>query len=182
LLLPQSGSGISQDKQELLFAKFQESLDSLSQGTGIGLFLCKNLTYLLGGELRLDPDYDSGVPGCPGARFVVDLKTSPLHEFDPDKYHVDEHGDKLSAHRLPMSAISNITSSTDRSESNKTSTIASLAELPTTISVLFVDDDLVLRKLFSRSVKKVAPNWVVREASNGETALRLAANEDFDLM
>ena len=61
-----SGCGVPQDKQKTLFNKFQESLDVLSQGTGIGLFLCKNLMELMGGEIRLDDDYHSGIPGCPG--------------------------------------------------------------------------------------------------------------------
>ena len=36
-----SGPGIPEEKRVHLFAKFQESLDSLSQGTGIGLSLCQ---------------------------------------------------------------------------------------------------------------------------------------------
>jgi hypothetical protein len=32
-------------------------------------------------------------------------------------------------------------------------------ELPEKLSILFVDDDPILRKLFSRMVKNVAPNW-----------------------
>jgi CheY-like chemotaxis protein len=40
----------------------------------------------------------------------------------------------------------------------------------------------VLRKLFSRSVTKVAPTWKIDEAANGETALRLVKLEPYDLM
>jgi CheY-like chemotaxis protein len=47
---------------------------------------------------------------------------------------------------------------------------------------LFVDDDPVLRKLFIRTAKTVAPGWSFREASNGETALRLVETESFDLI
>jgi CheY-like chemotaxis protein len=36
-----------------------------------------------------------------------------------------------------------------------------------------VDDDLVLRKLFSRTIRSILPGWTVREAANGETAIRL---------
>ena len=42
--------------------------------------------------------------------------------------------------------------------------------LPEVLSVLFVDDDLVIRKLFCRAIKRVVPGWKVAEASNGETA------------
>jgi CheY-like chemotaxis protein len=54
--------------------------------------------------------------------------------------------------------------------------------LPESLSVLFVEDDLILRKLFSRTLRKVAPGWTVREAANGETALRLTETESFDLI
>jgi hypothetical protein len=32
----------------------------------------------MGGDIYLDPEYDSGVPGHRGTRFVVDLKMAPL--------------------------------------------------------------------------------------------------------
>lgn len=48
--------------------------------------------------------------------------------------------------------------------------------------MLFVDDDPILRKLFARTVRMVAPNWNIREASNGETALQIVENTHFDLI
>jgi len=57
-------------------------------------------------------------------------------------------------------------------------------DLPEKLSVLFVDDDPILRKLFARTIKTVAPNWEIREAANGETAVRLTTVEGmhFDLI
>jgi response regulator of citrate/malate metabolism len=46
----------------------------------------------------------------------------------------------------------------------------------------FVDDDAMLRKMFGRVLNSVAPQWKMTEASNGETALRLVDEEDFDLI
>jgi CheY-like chemotaxis protein len=67
------------------------------------------------------------------------------------------------------------------SESDTIST--KVVELPENLSVLFVDDDLVLRKLFSRSVAKAAPTWKIQDAANGETALRrLVDSELYDLI
>jgi CheY-like chemotaxis protein len=54
--------------------------------------------------------------------------------------------------------------------------------LPKELSVLFVDDDRVLRKLFSRSIKRSLPGWKVQETSSGETAIRLVDTESFDLI
>jgi signal transduction histidine kinase len=43
-----SGPGIPESKRGKLFEKFQESLDSQNQGTGIGLCVCKHLVELMG--------------------------------------------------------------------------------------------------------------------------------------
>jgi len=112
----------------------------------------------MGGQLWLDESFDSGFEGFPGTRFVVELETSPL-QFEPDT--------------SGLAVDSTATGTEDE-------TIRS--ELPSSLSVLFVDDDLVLRKLFARSIKKVLPEWKVREVSNGETAIRLCATESFDLI
>jgi CheY-like chemotaxis protein len=160
-----SGPGISIEKRGALFEKFQSSLDVLSQGTGIGLSLCENLMHLLHGDIWLDETYDSGVKDSPGARFVIRLNTPPL-----------------SAEAILQSLSKGGTSSSGafiQSESDAIST--KVVELPENLSVLFVDDDLVLRKLFSRSVAKAAATWKIHEAANGETALRLVDSEAYDL-
>ncbi len=54
LSVEDSGPGIPESKRKTLFSKFQESLDSLNQGTGIGLCLCKDLISLMEGEIWLD--------------------------------------------------------------------------------------------------------------------------------
>jgi signal transduction histidine kinase/CheY-like chemotaxis protein len=161
-----SGPGIPIEKRGALFEKFQSSLDVLSQGTGIGLSLCENLTHLLNGDIWLDETYDSGVKDLPGASFVIRLNTPPL-----------------SSDAILQSASKGGTSSSGeciQRESDASST--KVVELPENLSVLFVDDDLVLRKLFSRSVKKAAPTWMIQEAANGETALRLVDSEAYDLI
>ena len=50
---------------------------------------------------------------------------------------------------------------------------SSTVELPSRLRVLFVDDDATLRKLFARSIRRLAPEWELQEAPNGETALEL---------
>eukprot|EP00545_Synedropsis_sp_CCMP1620_P004737 CAMPEP_0119010656 /NCGR_PEP_ID=MMETSP1176-20130426/5154_1 /TAXON_ID=265551 /ORGANISM="Synedropsis recta cf, Strain CCMP1620" /LENGTH=814 /DNA_ID=CAMNT_0006963361 /DNA_START=160 /DNA_END=2604 /DNA_ORIENTATION=- len=169
LSVADSGPGIPQDKRAKLFNKYQESLDLLSQGTGIGLFLCKSLMENLGGTISLDESYDSGVPGFPGARFVIDLCV-PSIEGDAESLslvHEINNGGNDSQHFDEDNAL-----------------IFAGKELPENLSVLFVDDDPILRKLFSRMVIKAAPSWEIRQASNGEAALFLADMEDanYDLI
>jgi two-component system chemotaxis response regulator CheY len=57
-----------------------------------------------------------------------------------------------------------------------------VVELPENLSLLFVDDYRILRKLFSRSVAKAAPTWKIHEAANGETALRMVDLEASNLI
>jgi len=121
----------------------------------------------MGGKIYLDDDYESGVDGWPGTRFVVNLRTPPIdvHSGLIDKFSYNEGQ----------------TIATEGSAANVT-VEDSVHELPEELSVLFVDDDPILRKLFSRTVRTVAPKWRIREASNGETALKLVESDDFDLI
>jgi len=166
LCVEDSGAGIPADKRDNLFEKFQASLDVLSQGTGIGLSLCENLVRLLNGSISLDDSYDSGIPGSPGARFVVQLNQLclPAESILSSSKHCSEVNNEGTESLTPEA-------------SEETS-----SQLPENFSVLFCDDDTVLRKLFSRAVKKVAPSWKIDEAASGEAALQLVATQRFDVI
>jgi signal transduction histidine kinase/CheY-like chemotaxis protein len=166
LYVEDSGPGIPAEKRGALFEKFQSSLDVLSQGTGIGLSLCENLTHLLNGDIWLDETFDSGVKDSPGARFVIRLNTPPLSPDDILES-LTKGGTSVSGHFI---------------QSENDTIITKVVELPENLSVLFVDDDNVLRKLFSRALAKAAPTWKIDEAANGETALRLVDSEPYDLI
>ncbi len=118
------------------------------------------------GEISLDEDYDSGVPGCPGTRFVVNLKRPPIDPKLIGECHTHLSTKDRTGETVPLS---------DDEDSDP-------RELPESLSVLFVDDDPILRKLFSRTIRTVAPSWRIREASNGETALNLVESDHFDLI
>ena len=165
-----SGPGIPPGKRSRLFCRFQESLDSLNQGTGMGLSLCKYMVELMGGEIWLDDSFDSGVTGSLGACFIVDTKTSPVEVEEV----IDlEKGKGESASVLPSPTVEEDTDD------------AAVCDLPEALSVLVVDDDMVVRKLLRRSLLRVAPGWSVQEASNGETAISMVDGgkaEDYDLI
>jgi len=258
ILVEDSGPGIPPERRSEIFSKYQESLDLLCQGTGIGLNLSKKLMKILKGDLWLDENYTSGIDGCPGACFVVDLKRQALDIessfFTADAVRSSFMGELPSLHEeedapfeMASSAMtlseSNISRMSAKDESIATSTsestndvtgksnseqappdttmtpkgdlpnqvaetptavpmaapagqdgstysgnrvsfqgdnlppsyevlparVEEAMELPEGLSVLFVDDDAVLRKLFMRAVKKVAPDtWKIRDASSGE--------------
>jgi CheY-like chemotaxis protein len=140
----------------------------LNQGTGVGLNLCKTVVDLMEGEIYLDESFESGINGSPGTRIVVNLKTPPeppdssqgaVKEMDfPD----EERGLPFQE-EIALDGNSNFP----------------LAEH---LSVLFVDDDRILRRLASRAIKKIRPEWNVREAASGAMALQLVETESFDLI
>lgn len=130
----------------------------------MGLSLSQQIMDLLKGELYLEENFDSGVPSFPGSRFVLDLKCKP-------EAVEDTVGEKRQ-------------SSTERSGSSRSvsKNDESNPRLPADLTVLIVDDDMILRRLISRSLKRVAPSWDIHQAANGETALKMAAEKDFDLI
>jgi CheY-like chemotaxis protein len=119
----------------------------------------------MGGKIYLDDNYFSGIEGHPGTRFAIDMQAGSI---DPP---ID--------HELIHDVQTNGTGSTVPIPHELDSVPL---ELPEKLKILFVDDDSILRRLFKRSVQRVAPAWEVREASNGETALLLSETEDFDII
>jgi signal transduction histidine kinase len=181
IFIEDSGSGVPKDKQDNLFGRFQESLDSLNQGTGIGLALCKNLTELLGGRIWLDKEYNSGIEGYPGACFVINLRTPPIQDDGEEvEETISSHESKQlqadDSYASPTSRTAPLPPKFDQSpSSDPTDLPPNATELPAGLSVLFVDDDFTLRKLFVRAVTRVTEGWNVDQASNGETAVRVTA-------
>jgi len=61
-----TGCGIPEDKQKLIFGRF-EKLDDFHQGLGLGLNICAQIANMLGSSIGVDPDYHDG------ARFYFSL-------------------------------------------------------------------------------------------------------------
>jgi len=194
LSVEDSGPGIPANKRNQLFQKYQESLDTLSQGTGMGLCLCKNLSEILGGSLELDESFDSGIEGCPGSRFVVILNSLPIvmeddedsHVIPPHIEYVTDVKNKPDGKCIECSPLVNGTTAASASKSASLVPLnnddADQYRLPENLSVLVVDDDTILRRLITRTFKRVAPTWDITQAANGETAIRLAEDQKFDLI
>jgi CheY-like chemotaxis protein len=167
----------------------------------------------MGGKIHLDDNYNSGIPGRPGTRFVVNLKVKPVEQqqqqhqfpnifpFPPSKQYCDStklqqlHSDLGSNNttttnavasfhlRTPLNNNNNDNNSSNAKNHNSCNYLPS--ETPEKLSILFVDDDLILRNLFTRSMRVVFPQWTVREAASGESALHILeseTNDTFDLI
>ena len=101
-----------------------------------------------------------------------------------EEYPEEDHSsrEKISTKTSPTSSptLSNMT--VDDSLENATEKITKDYELPEHLEVLFIDDESILRKLFVRTIRKVAPTWHITEANNGERALQLVQEKAFDLI
>lgn len=253
LYIEDSGRGIQEDQKKQLFSKYQSSLDLMRQGSGLGLHLSKKLMQSMGGDLRLDESYNSGVKGAPGACFVVELNVglldmteiqpttgmegsseqleilcetangvlSPIQDgpsppkpsqlFTAERNGVPgpgltdsataetsaEASDSFSVAKTPLFQVpiqndpppSSLAPKPESASCPATPPGASELDgevepqqLPNDLSILFVDDDAILRKLAQRACKKVGPSWKYKEASSGHAALRLCETESFDLI
>lgn len=58
-----TGCGIPAGKEEVIFDRFVK-LDPFRQGSGLGLYLCRCIARLLGGDLFVDKLYDKGACFC----------------------------------------------------------------------------------------------------------------------
>ena len=169
LYIEDSGPGIPEEKRKDLFNKYQKSLDSLAQGTGVGLSLVEKLVNLMDGEIYLDESYDSGHEGNPGACMVINLKQKPQEVDDDD----------IETGVVDLAALKN---GQDLAKYTMSEDLE--RQLPKYLNVLFVDDDRNIRKLAIRSLRRVRPDWTIREAASGEACLQVCSDPDttFDLI
>lgn len=77
-----SGIGISQDKQKMIFERFKQ-VDNLltrsSEGSGIGLSLVKSLVEMHGGNIQVKSEYQKG------SEFIVEIPISEANEENDTK-------------------------------------------------------------------------------------------------
>ena len=183
-----SGPGVPKEKREMLFKRYQKSLEEMNQGAGIGLSLCKKLIDFMDGTISIDDSYNSGVPGMPGAKFDVRLKCdSIIMEVDAlsDSTSRSENSSSTNTSSVLLSSCRTATSSSALPHLTTQHDSSSDQHLPSHMTVLFVDDDMVLRKLFARALRRICPDWSIHEAASGEAALAMVDGEGtaaFDLI
>lgn len=65
-----TGCGISPDKREWIFERFTKA-DDFVPGSGLGLYLCRQITHRMKGNIYVDPEYTTGL------RIVLTLPLKP---------------------------------------------------------------------------------------------------------
>jgi signal transduction histidine kinase/CheY-like chemotaxis protein len=158
-----TGIGIPLDKQQSIFESFAQADGSTNRkygGTGLGLSICRELTRLLGGEIRLQSE-----PGV-GSIFTIYLPLiAPLQPRRPDA------GEPVGA-----PAVLGAAAGKWRAEAVEVSSNGQGAE--TMKSLLVVEDDPVQQQ-FIRDLL-AATNTQTTAVASGDDALALLQKEKFD--
>lgn len=140
-----TGIGISEDKQNVIFKRFTQAEDNTTRnfgGTGLGLSIAKKLVELQGGEIWVKSEVNRGSEFSFRMTYEIsDSKEYPMAE----EIVKDNNKDIFDGKR-----------------------------------VLIVEDNLLNQKLASTLLK--AEGFDTKVAENGQIALDILANEQFDLI
>ncbi|KAI9837003.1 MAG: hypothetical protein M1819_000652 [Sarea resinae] len=182
-IVEDSGRGLNEDEKKLLFLRFSQASPRTHVqygGSGLGLFISRELTELQGGEIGVASESGEGSTFA----FYIKVRRSkaPIDAADLQAHMMMMH------HRSPSNERRYSTTKTKRSklmpsvdgESSKALDAHSSA-LDTDdgadadlLTVLIVEDNLVNQRVFQRQLRNVG--WVVRVANHGEEALEQVKN------
>jgi len=149
VIVEDSGPGIPESQRSQLFERYQVSLDMLRQGTGMGLALCKVLTHAMHGKLKLDESYNSGIPGRPGARFIIEIPLPKVEETSVE---------------ITASAPTTLDEASALQKEH--------------LRAMIIDDDALVRVVTRRRLNRLFPNLKTIEVASGEAALSKGVNFD----
>jgi len=166
-----SGIGIPLEKQHSIFESFAQADGSTSRkygGTGLGLSICRELTRLLGGDIRLQSE-----PGV-GSVFTVYLPLmAPAQQRRAGPLDAMDASAQAAHHPVLVGAGSNgpWTSEAVSSPSGRNGSAA-------TKSLLVVEDDPIQRQYITDLMAPTHTRTVA--VASGDEALSLLENEKFD--
>ncbi len=163
-----TGIGISEAHQERIFESFEQADASTEReygGTGLGLAVTKELVSLHGGSLWVESE-----PGV-GSTFFFTLPVSDEPQAESVTIESTPPSESISRPQVPFAPILEVVPDPGKLEAPLTEGIR---------RILIVDDEPVIRQVL---VNYLAVNeFRTRQAPSGEQALKLMAQESFDLV
>ncbi len=175
-----SGSGIKPEDQPLVFEKFKQVGDTMTdkpQGTGLGLPICKEIVEHLGGRLWLESEI--GV----GSTFMFSLPVSNTQSAPVSFFTTGEHHHKNTLLSNEGEEVSYLWQTDSQSleqaikVSLEQSSTVKVAKMPT---ILVIDDNMNIRQFLHQELSAV--DYEVREASSGAEGLAMIAEQKPDLI
>ncbi|MDD5273123.1 MAG: ATP-binding protein [Methylovulum sp.] len=161
-----SGCGIKPEDQPLVFEKFKQVGDTLTdkpKGTGLGLPICKEIIEHHGGHLWLESELDVG------STFLFSLPLPQQHH--PDATLMTQDGEAIS-----LVWQSNREALADALQTG----LKPVTEAAQAHNILIIDDDVNIREFLQQELS--AENYAVREAGSGSEGLAMIAGQQPDLI
>ncbi len=175
-----SGSGIKPEDQPLVFEKFKQVGDTMTdkpQGTGLGLPICKEIIEHLGGRLWVESEM--GV----GSSFMFSLPLSEHNATNIIYTRQDSIENKSTVTTKDGDEISFVWHSDGLALENALNLSLEQALMPVTSSVpniLIIDDNINIRQFLNQELS--AHDYEVHEASSGAEGLAMIAQHKPDLI
>jgi len=178
-----SGPGISEDNHHRIFQKWQQ-FSAMTSGAGIGLCISRLLVNAMGGAINFNKDYHSGIPGKPGAQFVVILPLNQLlaQDYEGNALHNVQAFNALSAAVIASGGGTGNAKDLKEKLGRRRSLKGAKLRVHGKYRLLIVDDDKMNRKIFRKRFSRLFPEAIIDDEDDGSGALETTKTQHYDII